>query len=145
MTTRTTTVSLPATGEVATWTERESRLALTVWAEPNNPTLGAWLTRCAQTGSETPARDVVTTIITGELPGLSAAEIEAVNQIRPRTLLSDGLERAARWLDSNSDAVFLIPGDDAWPTALDALGDRRPVGLWVRGDTAALGHARVYW
>lgn len=53
MTTRTTTLSLPATGEVATWTERESRLALTVWAEPNNPALGAWLTRRAQTGAGT--------------------------------------------------------------------------------------------
>lgn len=143
MTTRTTTLPLPATGEVATWTERESRLALTVWAEPNNPTLGAWLTRRAQTGSETPARDVVTAITTGDPAGLSAAEIEAVNQIRPRTLLGDGLERAARWLDSHTDAVFLIPGDDAWPTALDALGDRRPAGLWVRGDTAALRHAPV--
>lgn len=143
MTIRTTTLSHSTISEAATWTERESRLALTVWAEPNNPTLGAWLTRLEETGSETPARDVVTTIITGELAGLSAAEVEAVNQIRPRTLVSDGLERAVRWLASNSDADFLIPGDDAWPTALDALGDRRPAGLWVRGDTAALRHARL--
>jgi hypothetical protein len=57
-----------------------------------------------------PARDVVAAIITGDLAGLSAAEIEAVNQIRPRTLLGDGLERAVRWLDSHADAVFLIPG-----------------------------------
>lgn len=143
MTIRTTTLSHSTISEAATWTERESRLALTVWAEPNNPALGAWLTRLEETGSETPARDVVTTIITGELAGLSAAEVEAVNQIRPCTLVSDGLERAVRWLTSNSDAVFLIPGDNAWPTALDALGDRRPAGLWVRGDAAALRHARL--
>ncbi|MCW2901005.1 MAG: protecting protein DprA [Streptosporangiaceae bacterium] len=37
-------------------------------------------------------------------------------------------------------ARFVIPGDAAWPTALDALGNARPLGVWVRGsgDLAAL-------
>ncbi len=28
---------------------------------------------------------------------------------------------------------FLVPGDDGWPEALDALGPAAPFGLWVRG------------
>ncbi|WP_338673202.1 DNA-processing protein DprA [Streptomyces sp. SCSIO 30461] len=28
---------------------------------------------------------------------------------------------------------FVCPGDPEWPTQLDDLGDRRPVGLWLRG------------
>jgi DNA processing protein len=30
-------------------------------------------------------------------------------------------------------ARFVIPADDSWPTALDALGDAAPLGIWVRG------------
>ncbi|WP_238402612.1 DNA-processing protein DprA [Cellulomonas sp. H30R-01] len=29
--------------------------------------------------------------------------------------------------------TFLVPGDDGWPPALDALGPTAPFGLWVRG------------
>ncbi|OON76477.1 DNA protecting protein DprA [Streptomyces tsukubensis] len=30
-------------------------------------------------------------------------------------------------------ARFICPGEPEWPVQLDDLGDRRPVGLWVRG------------
>jgi DNA processing protein len=30
---------------------------------------------------------------------------------------------------------LVIPGDAEWPSQLDALGDARPWGLWVRGNT----------
>ncbi|RKS77356.1 DNA processing protein [Motilibacter peucedani] len=30
-------------------------------------------------------------------------------------------------------ARLVVPGDDEWPTGLDALGTTRPLGLWVRG------------
>jgi DNA processing protein len=42
-------------------------------------------------------------------------------------------------------AQFVIPGDAAWPTALDALGNARPLGVWVRGsgDLAALSARAV--
>nr|WP_282836770.1 DNA-processing protein DprA [Microbacterium flavum] len=32
----------------------------------------------------------------------------------------------------------LIPGDTDWPAEIDALGDRAPVALWAKGDTALL-------
>ncbi|WP_329046889.1 MULTISPECIES: DNA-processing protein DprA [unclassified Streptomyces] len=41
-------------------------------------------------------------------------------------------------------ADFVIPGDPAWPTALDGLGDARPLGVWTRGRgdlTALSAHA----
>lgn len=31
------------------------------------------------------------------------------------------------------DARYLIPGDEQWPRALDDLGGRAPLGLWIRG------------
>jgi len=61
-----------------------------------------------------------------------------------------GLERALRrWaarlgdvppertLDAwrRSGIRLVIPGDPEWPGQLDVLGDARPWGLWVRGDT----------
>ncbi|MFE7759381.1 DNA-processing protein DprA [Streptomyces sp. NPDC057429] len=30
-------------------------------------------------------------------------------------------------------ADFVIPGDAAWPAALDSLGEARPLGVWTRG------------
>lgn len=35
-------------------------------------------------------------------------------------------------------ASFIVPQDDVWPRPLDDLGRHAPVGLWVRGDMAAL-------
>jgi DNA processing protein len=42
-------------------------------------------------------------------------------------------------------ARFVIPDDAAWPTALDALGDAAPLGIWVRetGDLPALSARAV--
>lgn len=35
------------------------------------------------------------------------------------------------------DARIVIPGDEEWPVALDALGDAMPWALWVRGQSIA--------
>jgi len=42
-------------------------------------------------------------------------------------------------------AQFVIPGDDSWPTRLDALGEAAPLGIWVRGtgDLPALSDRAV--
>jgi len=32
----------------------------------------------------------------------------------------------------------LVPGDSTWPAALDDLGARAPLALWVRGDVSHL-------
>lgn len=53
----------------------------------------------------------------------------------------------ARQLDvlAGLGGTFLVPGDDGWPTALDALGPTAPFGLWVRGtpDLAPAGSRSV--
>ncbi|MCF8540876.1 MAG: DNA-processing protein DprA [Aurantimicrobium sp.] len=62
---------------------------------------------------------------------------EACQRWRPRLSASEAsahLERAARLQVS-----FIIPGDEHWPTQLDDLGAHRPAGLWLRGESAALG------
>jgi len=55
---------------------------------------------------------------------------------RPRAaaeLLAEPLRRAAA-----CGARVLVPGEEAWPAALDDLGPHAPACLWVRGDPAAL-------
>lgn len=39
---------------------------------------------------------------------------------------------------SRLGGAFLIPSDDAWPRALDDLGEIAPMGLWVRGNPSML-------
>lgn len=65
---------------------------------------------------------------------------DAVNRWRPRLSASEAsahLERAARLRVS-----FTIPGDEHWPIQLDDLGAHRPAGLWLRGESVALGSTR---
>jgi DNA processing protein len=81
-------------------------------------------------GSESGQGDASLAEVIGEaftrwLPRLSASEASA------------HLERAARLRVS-----FTIPGDEHWPTQLDDLGAHRPAGLWLRGDSGALGSTR---
>ncbi|MFF2369585.1 DNA-processing protein DprA [Agromyces sp. NPDC058110] len=44
-----------------------------------------------------------------------------------------GLEQAER-----VGAVYLVPGDAAWPVGVDDLGAHAPLGLWVRGEAQHL-------
>ncbi|HEY5355880.1 MAG TPA: DNA-processing protein DprA [Streptosporangiaceae bacterium] len=107
--------------------DRLARAVLTWIAEPGDAQLGALLRQ------RSPAA-VVATLLTG-----TAAEVAPV---------IPGLDRAwARWAARLGDAPtgvtleawrqdgirLVCPGDPEWPTQLDALGDERPWGLWVRG------------
>lgn len=73
-----------------------------------------------------------------------AGTLGAGAQVRAQAYHRDGLAVLAR----RTATRFVIPGDDEWPSALDALATAepingrggRPVGLWVRGP----GHLREW-
>ncbi|MEQ6903272.1 DNA-processing protein DprA [Nocardioides sp. YIM 152588] len=106
--------------------ERLARVALSVAAEPGDPTftglvreLGA--AELVRALTENPDHSDLLSRVAGRLAGVD-----------PRAVL----DRAAR-----SGIRFVVPGDDEWPTGLEdlagagAVNERGgvPVGLWVRG------------
>ena len=126
--------------------ERMARAALTCVAEPGDEAMGALLR--VRTAAE-----IIAALTAGRTPVASA---------RPGSAASagpggndggyeiPGLERALRrWAARLGDVPpertldawrlggirLVIPGDPEWPGQLDVLGDARPWGLWVRGDT----------
>lgn len=129
----TTTTSLT---DRTSWGEREYRLALTVWAEPNTPGLGEWIEEIAEY-SDTPVHDLLTAIDNQTAP---AAYPEVAEQLKSRMSDTATLAHAFTWLATHLDARFLIPDDPDWPgpDALDDLDDARPYGLWVRGNVDVL-------
>ena len=126
--------------------ERIARAALTCVAEPGDEVMGALLRTCS------PA-EIVTALIEGRVPvpsgvpmGGSADEAISTGGEASGCRLGRALRRwAARLgevppehiLDSwwREGIRLVIPGDSEWPGQLDVLGDARPWGLWVRGNT----------
>jgi DNA processing protein len=98
--------------------ERLARAALTHLAEPGDPELGEHLA-----GQE--AAEVVAAITDGTLP---SPRVEHYRARLPSLDAERDLARAAE-----IGGRFICPGDAEWPTQLDDLGPKRPVGLWVRG------------
>ncbi len=110
------------TGVGGTTEQRLARAALTRIAEPGDETIGRWLRRYGPVGT-----------------------LAMINEDRP--LPDIGERRAAGYrvrlerADPEADLAaiaelggrFVCPGDDEWPAQLDDLGDRRPIGLWIRG------------
>jgi DNA processing protein len=109
------TVTPPAATEPE---ERASRAALARLAEPGD----AWLGRM--------------------VAGVGAAALlDRVRRPRPgEPARFADLRVRLPALDADADltlqarARVLVPGDDEWPAALDDLGDRSPLALWVAGD-----------
>jgi len=105
--------------------ERSARTLLAMWSEAGDVALGA---RVRQHGVLT----VVEEILSGQhlLPQsagwVARAEQDAVRGIDG---VLDGVARQAE----RSGARYVIPGDREWPTQLDDLGDRSPLGLWLAG------------
>jgi DNA processing protein len=114
--------------------ERIARAVLTAVAEPGRPALLSVL-------ATVPAADVVARLRSGE------PRLDPDGRLGRRLAEVDG-----RRLLEQADAqhlVFVVPGEAAWPAAMDELrGVRRdgqggePVGLWLRGDPALLSPAR---
>ncbi|MCX4515906.1 DNA-protecting protein DprA [Streptomyces sp. NBC_01619] len=89
------------------FSERAARAALAAFRSPESVSAGL-----AEHGAEEVWQRLAAADHTGRLAGY-----------RPGPELS-----AAQLV-----ARFVIPGDPEWPAALDALGDARPFGVWVRG------------
>ncbi|HKA99061.1 MAG TPA: DNA-processing protein DprA [Streptosporangiaceae bacterium] len=117
--------------------DRLARAALTCVAEPGDPVMGALLRSCS------PA-EIVTALVQRRAP----APAMPAGGTGPGRRGPHALERAlGRWADRLGEAPaepaldawrregvrLVCPGDPEWPGQLDALGDARPWGLWVRG------------
>ena len=104
--------------------ERRSRMLLSLWSEPGDEHLVAHV---AAVG----AARVVDEILAWASPLRRAPAMETRIGTSPRdaALLAEPLgERAAR-----CGARYVVPGDAEWPTQLDDLLTRAPLGLWVAG------------
>ncbi|MER5180104.1 DNA-processing protein DprA [Streptomyces sp. NPDC002896] len=103
--------------------ERLARATLTRIIEPGDEAGGRWL---REFGAVRVARRIVGG---GEpLPGVSPKRWAGLRSraahARPERDLAVARDTGAR---------FVCPGDVEWPAQLDDLGDRGPIGLWVRG------------
>lgn len=103
---------------------RHARMLLTSWSEPGDDDLA---TRIAGVG----APRVVDEILSGTSPLRRAAAL--------RTRVGDapgGVDALVAPIGEQADrcgARFIIPGDGEWPTQLDDLHTRAPLGLWIAG------------
>jgi len=106
--------------------ERNARLLLSVWSEPGDEQLAA---RVAHLG----AARVVDEVLTRTSPLRRAAAMQTRIGPSPRDsrVLAEHLHQRA-W---RCGARFVVPGDPEWPTQLDDLLTRAPLGLWIAGAT----------
>jgi DNA processing protein len=105
-------------GGVIPAAERAARAALTRLAEPGD----AWLGRAVAGLGAAEVLDRVRTPRAGEDERLSHY------RVRLPAVAAD-LDLATR-----AGARVVVPGDGEWPGALDDLGERAPIALWVAGD-----------
>ena len=110
--------------------ERMARIALSMIAEPNDPTTGYVLARHG--GAETlrliEADD--------EVPGLARADVLMWRERLTARVMLDLLDRMAQAERHGFGA--LIPTDKEWPAGLNDLGERVPYMLWTRGAASFL-------
>ena len=105
-------------GGVIPAAERAARAALTRLAEPGD----AWLGRAVAGLGAAEVLDRVRSARAGVVGRL------AHYRVRLPALGADA------GLAARAGARVVVPGDDEWPTALEDLGDRVPIALWVAGN-----------
>lgn len=128
---------IPVHRDQSAWGEREHRMALTAWAEPDNPVLGDWIDHLAAAGSNTPVHDMIDLVTHHETAVPDPFQAVAAH-IGPRRRTPGIIDALFDWYEKTSEARFLMPGDPDWPARLNDLGDSRPYGLWVRGNPRVL-------
>lgn len=109
--------------------ERIARVALSMIAEPNDPTTGRVLAH--HNGIET-----LRLIDSDDVPGLPRADVlmwRARLAARITPDLPDQIAQAERL-----GFGTLIPADKDWPAGLNDLGERAPYLLWTRGAASFL-------
>lgn len=108
--------------------ERTARIILAIASEPGDTVTGRMIRTVG--ASETVARAVAV-----EVPVGSDGDTWQ-RRLAPRI---DAAQARRVIVESERHGMrVLIPGDAEWPTGIDALGDRAPVALWAKGDTALL-------
>ena len=110
--------------------ERMARVALSMIAEPNDPTTGYVLARHG--GVET-LRLIESD---DEVPGLARADMLMWRERLTPRVVPDLLDRMAQAERHGFGA--LIPTDKEWPAGLNDLGERVPYLLWTRGAASFL-------
>ncbi|MDQ1598736.1 MAG: processing protein [Actinomycetota bacterium] len=113
-------------GGVIPAAERAARAALTRLAEPGD----AWLGRAVAGLGAAEVLDRVRSARAGEDERLGHY------RVRLPALAAD------RELATRAGARVVVPGDDEWPAALDDLGERAPIALWVAGEGQLADAAR---
>lgn len=104
--------------------ERRARMLLTAWSEPGDEHLVA---EVAQQG----ASNVVDAVLSGASRLRRAAAMRVRIGEGPRRV--DALVAPIEDRADRCGARFVVPGDAEWPTQLDDLLTRAPLGLWVAG------------
>lgn len=108
--------------------ERTARIVLAIASEPGDAVTGRMIRTVG--ASETVARAIGAEVPVGPdgdtwqrrlAPRIDAAHTERV--------IADAERHGMR---------VLIPGDEHWPSGIDALGDHAPFALWAKGDTELL-------
>ena len=110
--------------------ERMARVALSMIAEPNDPTTGYVLARHG--GVET-LRLIESD---DEVPGLARADVLMWRERLAVRITPGLLDQTAR--TERHEFGTLIPADKEWPAGLNDLGERAPYLLWTRGAASFL-------
>ena len=110
--------------------ERMARIALSMIAEPNDPTTGYVLARHG--GVET-LRLIESD---DEVPGLARADVLMWRE-RLAVRITPGLLDQMAQTERQAFGT-LIPADKEWPASLNDLGERAPYLLWTRGASSFL-------
>lgn len=110
--------------------ERMARIALSIIAEPNDPTAGYVLARHG--GIET-LRLIESD---DEVPGLARADMLMWRERLTARVMPGLLDQVAQAEPHGFGT--LIPADKEWPAGLNDLGERAPYLLWTRGAASFL-------
>lgn len=110
--------------------ERMARVALSMIAEPNDPTTGYVLARYG--GVET-LRLIESD---DEVPGLARADLLMWCERLTAHVMPGLLDQVAQ--AERQGFGTLIPADKEWPAGLNDLGERAPYLLWTRGAASFL-------
>lgn len=113
--------------------ERMARVALSMIAEPNDPTTGYVLARHG--GIET-LRLIESD---DDVPGLARADVLMWREHVAARITPGLVGRVAE--RQGGEFGILIPADKEWPAGLNDLGDRAPYVLWTRGAASFLTSA----
>lgn len=106
--------------------ERSARILLALIGIPNHAATGRLLSRIGAVELIALAESST------EIPGIDRVEAAVW---RDHFHVHGSVDRLAGLLTESQRFRALIPGDQAWPHAVNDLGERAPYVLWAKGET----------